>query len=438
MDEKKKDIRKPTEHSMGRRSFHKNYVWRGMYHVTISVNKVLYQPLGKVVGDANEPEGSANAPRIELTEVGRMVEEELTSSISRHYPMIEVQDYVVMPEHLHALVAVKGTIVSANGRETHLGQVIAGFKKGCNRRYWEMTGTKGVEPYSLRMIARGEATSDIARGEPSLAGRGTGAGEGTGAGKGDLCLAVDPQSVKDTPSDGTTDRQPLFEKGYVDVMPVDEAQLEAQRAYIHDNPRSRLLRTVHRAQLQAQRMNVSTALGVRALKKYLLQVCHPSQIDDEQWTGIEQRLLTQGGMVACDSYGAAELLTRRLLPVVCHRKDRQLFEQQKARCLEAAAEGAVLVSARIAQGEQTIMDEAIARGYAVVLVVDNGFPEIYHPSQAKIERCVERRLLLVSPWRYRYRLAEDGISVAECKAMNCVAQALCRTRDDWWRKNPGG
>ena len=152
------------------------FIYKTLFH---SLLKFVFLGWGRVVGDANEPEGSANAPRVELTEVGRMVEEELTSSISLHYPMIEVQDHIIMPEHLHALVAVKGTIVSANGRETHLGQVIAGFKKGCNRRYWEMTGTKGVEPYSLRMIARGEATSDIARGEPSLAGRGTDAGKGT-------------------------------------------------------------------------------------------------------------------------------------------------------------------------------------------------------------------------------------------------------------------
>ena len=428
-------------HRMGRRSQHKNYVWRGMYHVTITVNKELYHPLGRVIGDASEPEGSANAPRMELTEVGRMVEEELTNSISRHYGMIEIQDHVVMPEHLHALVAVKGTIVSANGRETHLGQVIAGFKKGCNRRYWEITGAKGVEPYSPRAakrggatIARGEDGATIARGEPSLAGESAGAGGGSmGTGGKDQRLAVHPQREKRTPSDGTTGRQPLFTYGYVDVIPVEEGQLEQQRKYIHDNPRSRLLRSGNRSQLQPRRMSVKTALSVTALKRYLEQECHPSQIGSEQWQDLQQRLLTEDGRIACDSYGSIEISGRRMLPVVCHRKDSRLFEQQKAACITAAESGVVLVSARIAKGEQTIMDEVAERGCPVILIADNGFPEIYHPSKEKMDSCLKGQLLLLSPWKYCYRLAENGISVAECKAMNCVAQALCRKRDDWWK-----
>ena len=119
--------------------------------------------------------------------------------------------------------------------------------------------------------------------------------------------------------------------------------------------------------------------------------------------------------------------------MVCHRRDRGRLEEQKRRCLAAAEEGAVLVSARIAKGEQEIMDAAMAAGYPVVLVAEGGFPERYHPSQQRLDLCAEGRLLVVSPWRYRYRPKGEGISVVECKTMNCVGQALCRTSDDWWK-----
>lgn len=76
-----------------------------------------------------------------------MVEQELLNSIREHYPMIEVQDYVVMPEHMHFIIEVHSPIVSKNGRKQHLGQVMAGFKKGCNHRYWALTGQ---EPASGR------------------------------------------------------------------------------------------------------------------------------------------------------------------------------------------------------------------------------------------------------------------------------------------------
>ena len=124
---------------------------------------------------------------------------------------------------------------------------------------------------------------------------------------------------------------------------------------------------------------------------------------------------------------------RRLLPVVCHRSDKARFNEQKARCLEEAERGAVLVSPRIAPGEQAIIDEAVNRGFAVILIADNGFPEIYHPSTERINRCADGGLLMVTPWQYHYRRTDEDITVMECKTMNCVAQALCRIRDDWWK-----
>lgn len=51
------------------------------------------------------------------------------------------------------------------------------------------------------------------------------------------------------------------------------------------------------------------------------------------------------------------------------------------------------------------------------------------------ERCAEGRLLIVTPWVYHYRRKDEGITVMECKAMNCIAQALCRMSDDWWKKD---
>jgi hypothetical protein len=70
-----------------------------------------------------------------------------------------------------------------------------------------------------------------------------------------------------------------------------------------------------------------------------------------------------------------------------------------------------------------------------VLIADNGFSERYHPSQQRFTHCAEGRMLLVTPWQYQYRGKDDSFSVAFCKTMNCVAQALCRLRDDWWKQN---
>ena len=412
---------------MDRRSEYKNYMLPGIYHITVKAADVLRSPFGKVVGNTDKPDGDPDAPRVALSPVGQMVEQELLHSIAAHYPMVEVQDYVVMPEHMHFIVVVKRKIVNKQGREAHLGQVIAGFKKGCNRRYWELT----------------EQTKDQ-QGEPA----GTGLWErdrqrepaGTGLWERDQqrepagigCFAVHPQK-KRVPSWGTTGRQPLFALGYCDVMPVDAAQLEQQRAYIKGNPRSRLMRTSNREWLQPQRGGIDTALTVSALCGYLQRECPPSQCSTEALDVIKSHLLVEDGKITCDSYGDRKLLERRLLPVVCHRKDGRMLDRQQARCLEEAEHDTVLVSPRIAKGEQAIMDEVTHRGFPVVLIADNGFPEVYHPSTERIGRCAEGRLLIVTPWKYHYRRKDESITVMECKTMNCLAQALCRRRDDWWK-----
>ncbi len=396
-------------HSMKRRSPGNNYKDPGFYHITINVYDRKKQSLGRIIGDLQCPDGHPNAPRMELTAIGEMVEYELLHSITSHYPVIEIQDYVVMPEHMHFMVNVKNSLISKNGRQTHLGQVIAGFKEGCNRRYWEITGQGEV-------AAKPQPTTNAPI--PPVAG-----GFATSA---PLLDAKKPRY--------STGRQPLFAPGYVDVIPLKPGQLEAQRAYIRANPRNRLLRTNNPKALRPQRKTIDTLVTPNALRGYLIRE-NALPIDNAlMWKALTTRLLIVNNHIVCDSYGYLQLLEHQLLPVVCHRKDKPSFAQHKQTCLNAAANGAIQVSARIAKGEQEIIDEAIAQGHPIILITDNGFPEIYHPSEARLQQCTKNRLLLVTPWAYQYRPANEEITVAQCKAMNCIAQAICQTNDNWWKK----
>ena len=411
-------------HRMGRRSYCNDYHLPGVYHVTITVNDRRQQPLGRIVGDVSKPDGDPDAPHVELSPIGQMVREELLHSITAHYPMVEVQDYVIMPDHLHCMIVVKNSIISKNGRLTHLGQLISGFKKGCARRYWEMTGQPGPQGQPRNQEGqRGNPAAAIAA--PAAAAPDEGA---------ELRHAGCPQAYIKIPSNTTTGRQPLFSDGYVDVMPLEEGQIETQRVYIRNNPRYRLMRSQHRSSLIVQRGGIDTALSLSALKGYLQRECR-SAFDDATWTMVSQRLLMRDSYIDGDSYGNRQLLTRQLFPVVCHRKDIHYFSQQKDVCLRMASQGAVLVSARIAKGEQEIMDAAIDGGFPVVLINDQGMPELYHPSESHIDLCLENRLLIVTPWTYRYRMKDEMISVEECKTMNCIAQALCRKKDNWWKES---
>ena len=400
---------------MKRRSQAHDYSFMGVYHITINVARGLKQPLGRIGGQLCKPDGDSDAPHVDLSPVGRMVEEELRESIHRFYPMLEVQDYVVMPEHLHFLLVAHSDVVSQSGKLTHLGHVIAGFKYGCNKRYWAMMGRINLATESPGTLAT-PAPGTLATPAPETLGAERRQNDGSVLG--------DSVAKEKLP--------PLFEAGYCDIMPVDADQLATQRAYIHANPRSRLMRMTNQQWLHPQRHTIDTAVSLRALYGYLQREC-PRQLTDEVFSTLVNRLLKVGDSVVCDSYGSKELLSRRLLPVVCHRKDASLFEQQKDCCLREAAAGAVLVSARISKGEQEIMDAVLLRGYPIIRIEDNGFPEIYHPSADRMDRCAAGQQLLIAPWSYQYRTREDSISVPFCKTMNCVAQAICKMRDDWWK-----
>ena len=404
-------IRNATQHNMERRSHAHDYRRPGIYHITLEA--ASGQPFGTLTGNPDVPDGHPDAPRIVLSPVGAAVERELLYAISSHYPMVHIDTYTIMPDHLHFLAVVTAPLVNGSGKSMHLGMVIKGFKYGCNRSYWQLLG---LQTGHREETGRAEACR-------AEAGRAT-------ESPGTVCQ----------PTRSAGGYPPLFKEGYCDVMPVDAEQLERQRVYIRDNARSRLLRMAHRDWLTTRRGGVATALTVRALMGYLRRECTSSQATPEAFAAIAGQLLTRGRatespgtVVVCDSYGDRGLLERRLLPVVCHRRDKGRFAEQKCRCLEEAAKGAVLVSGRIAKGEQEIIDTAIGQGRAVVLVEENGFPERYHPSAERLRLCAEGRLLLVSPWRYEYRGRDGAVTEQLCKTMNAVAQALCRLGDGWWR-----
>ena len=304
---------------MTRRATAHDYSRPGTYHITLHVAEGWDSILGTVVGDPMAADGTPEAPRVGLSPVGQMVEHELLTAIHTRYPMVYVQDHIVMPDHLHALVRVTEPLVSASGKSTHLGQVIAGFKKGCNKRYWEIIGNGDGET----------ASHTVTDGSP-----------------------VGTYKV---PSNASSGRPPLFALGYCDVMPVDATQLATQRAYIQGNPRSRLLRLSRRDLLTTQRAAVPTALTPAALTAFLRRECAASQATPEALEALAERLLTRptrpaGQEIVCDSYGDRALLQRRLLPVVCHRRDKARFAEQKRRCLDEAQDGAVLRLAAYRQG----------------------------------------------------------------------------------------
>ena len=131
--------KKPIQHRMTRRAAAHDYRLPGIYHITLHVAEGLGQPLGAVMGSLAAPDGSADAPHTALSPVGQMVEHELLHAIPAFYPMIEIQDYVIMPEHLHFIIEVHDAITTRNGKNSSYPLSTASVRFSPNDSHWMQT-----------------------------------------------------------------------------------------------------------------------------------------------------------------------------------------------------------------------------------------------------------------------------------------------------------
>ena len=111
--------------SMHRRLLDHDYCGRRMYMVTMVVEG--RRPLfGTLAGSSDGAPDSKDAPRVVLSELGAAVWRNFYSIEERH-PEIHVVALQMMPDHLHGILFVTQQM------EQHLGNVIGGFKTGCNK-----------------------------------------------------------------------------------------------------------------------------------------------------------------------------------------------------------------------------------------------------------------------------------------------------------------
>ena len=296
--------------SMKRRDDHHDYTERRMYMITLEVEG--RRPVfGRLVGDAFAPKGSKDEPRIELTELGKAVQNE-RMGIHDYYPQIEVMAVQMMPDHMHGILFVREQL------PVHLGQVISGFKAGCRKAEKAMIAAAKPQPTenaARTMEKWTQPTEKQARAtekEPQPTEEQTRATE-TGA--------LSSQQVTVLPlrgSQGVTPAyRPLFAKGYNDLIFRSYDELPAWQNYLHDNPRRLLMK--------------------RARPEWL-RPFFGLQIGQHSFSGIGNRALLTA--------------PKRKAVRVSRRLSEEEIAREVERYLEEARQGTVLVSPAISPGEK--------------------------------------------------------------------------------------
>ena len=357
-----------TQHKMKRRKPWHDYHRKGTYMVTLVVEG-RRPVLGKLIMSAGEQDTS-----VELTALGKAIRNEEVQKISAIYKMVEIWKLCIMPDHIHMIVRIKEDLPEGK----HLGHIVAGFKGGCSRAWWRMdrpcADAQGVVAATdaQRVVAATDAQGVVA------------ATDAQG-----VVAATDAQRVvaATTPAASAAGMPSLFERGYNDLILLNDSQLDNWKHYLDDNPRRLAIKRLH--------PDFFTTLNY---------------IDIAEWH--------------CQIVGNRFLLDipQKVAVIVHSAYSDKEYAEYKKEWLACGEAGGILVSAAIATREKEVMREAMNRGYRIILVRENGFPPLYKPSGESFDACSNGRLLQICPWEYH--MERRIISREQCLMLNRLAEEI--------------
>ena len=384
-EKRKKDIEEfagEKQASMKRRSDVNNYQGRHIYLVTLAVEG--RRPLlGQVVGNPLAADGSADAPRIELSALGEAVFD-CWQQIPQRHPEVEILALQIMPDHLHGILWIKEEM------QQHLGRIIGGFKTGCNKAYRFFTAalpqstpskehTPSQQPRSQQTVSQlpGSQQSSSLQGMPvSRVGNSCSA-----------YAAAVPQQP--SPRERHEDRHHglLFEPNYNDLICKSYDMLPTLINYVKDNPRRLLMKHSH--------------------PEYL-RPFFDLHLGSHIYSGIGNLALLRA--------------PHRLAVRVSRRNNEIQLQEELHRYMNAAQSGTVLISPAISPGEKRVMRTAFDAKFPTVVIMENGFTPLSKPHGEQFYACAEGRLLMLSPWPHHND--HQKVTAQQCQSMNLMAQEL--------------
>ena len=325
--------------SMHRRSDSHDYRSRRFYMVTLAVSP-RWPLLGTLAVSESSGDDAADA-HIELTPLGEAVQS-AWQQISMYYPQVTTVQHVIMPDHIHGILYVR------EDTPFHLGQVVKGFKTGCNKALrLLMEEARQAQSQSLSNTA--PAAPVVSPFQRLL-----------------LSWAATLSRHTSKPRDKrSATGLYLWEKGYNDKILFNYSTLDKWKAYLSDNPRRLAIRRLHPDYFRVRfGMNIAgrdyAAIGNRML------LSHPEIIQVQ--------------------------LSRRFT-------DDELAVRVEA-LLRQARHGAVLVSPAISKGEQMVMRRAMDERLPLIFITPWGCNTFSKPGHQYYEACAAGRFLILAPWEH--------------------------------------
>ncbi|MBQ9587439.1 MAG: hypothetical protein IJR26_06250 [Bacteroidales bacterium] len=400
--------------SMHRRSDWNNYYDKKIYMLTLVVEG--RRPLlGTLEGDG---EGAL----VRHSELGDEVFR-CWLSIPQYHPEVMLLAFQMMPDHLH------GVLFVTREMGQHLGQVVSGFKAGCNKAYRRLFGVPAIGEAKISPLSISEAvprpTTTAPQKQPPQPYQpqpyqpqpyqplphqpsSVGCLYGEAPPLHEKPTPAPPLPEKQTPAPPLPEKQApalplpsqhrlkkddkrhglLFERGYNDLISKSYDMLPRIVAYLRDNPRRLAIKRAHPDYFRVRfglpvGNNTYSAIGNR----FLLE--RPEKVQVQ--------------------------LSRSLTDIE--------IEQQVQHFIALAEQGAILVSPAISPAEQAVMRAALNRGLPLIFLTPWGFTKFSKPGHQYFEACSKGNLLLLTPWEHHNERVP--LTRSMCLTLNALAKQIC-------------
>ena len=183
--------------------------------------------------------------------------------------------------------------------------------------------------------------------------------------------------------------RPLFAKGYNDLILCSYDELAIWKNYLRDNPRRLLMK---RARPEWLRPFFGLHIG---------PYC---------FSGIGNR-----GLLSASN---------RMAVRVSRRMSDSEIAAETTRYLQAARQGAILVSPAISPGEKRVMRAVFDAGFPTIIIMENGFTPLSKPHGEHYEACARGQLLMLSHCEHHNE--KRKVTAELCQQKNLMTQEICK------------
>ncbi len=310
-----------------------DYALPGTYEVTIVVADRL-PVFGEIVGTTKS---GADKPRLQPSVLGQTVLDDEIPKIHHYFPMVDIWQVCLMPDHLHLIVRINQPLPQGK----HLGKIIGAFKGGVSRAWWRLGSPRG-------------ATYDPAYGASSLK---------------TTVLKATVLKATVSAASAAEQRRPLFEPNYNDHILMRDGQLDNWKRYLSDNPLRYMMR---REYPDLFRRALCVTIGGTRYSAF-------------------------GNMLLLRQPEKHQVFFHRLTDGI-PTENTVFWKAESQRLISAACSGDVLVTPGISECEKRMKNLALKQGLRMIHLQTAPIGRYWKPELSRFEACAYGSLLILAPW----------------------------------------